>query len=150
MLKVAVSIIDDRWLSKIPLVDQLAEEILYNANEQIPNGDNSELSVILADDELLQKLNKKYRSKDKPTNILSFPMHENDSIGDLYLAFETSEQEAIEQKKPLVHHLSHLLIHGYLHLMGYDHEEELEAQEMEKIEVEILEKMQIPNPYEMK
>lgn len=107
----------------------------------------AEVSVVLADNDFVQNLNREYRGKDKPTNVLSFPQ-DPPMLGDIVLAFETIAREAVEQNKDFSAHLTHLLVHGTLHLLGYDHENDQEAQEMEGLEIEILKKMGINNPYE--
>ena len=116
----------------------------------------AELSVVLADDALVQTLNRDYRGKDKPTNVLSFALTESDSpeaedaptlLGDVVLAWETVAREAGEQGKPLADHLSHLVVHGVLHLLGYDHEVDAEAEEMERLEVEVLATLDVSDPY---
>ncbi len=109
---------------------------------------NFEIAVVLADDAFVQNLNKQYRGKNKPTNVLSFPASlEEGELGDIILAFETIEKEAIEQKKTFRNHTKHLLVHGFLHLLGYDHIEDKQAEVMEKIEIKILKKLGISNPY---
>ncbi|HYG89032.1 MAG TPA: rRNA maturation RNase YbeY [Azospirillum sp.] len=116
----------------------------------------AELSVVLSDDALVQTLNRDYRGKDKPTNVLSFALTETDSpeaeaaptlLGDVVLAWETVAREAQEQGKPLSDHLCHLVVHGVLHLLGYDHEVDAEAEEMERLEVEVLSTLGISDPY---
>lgn len=117
----------------------------------------SELSILLADDEFVRTLNRKYRGKDKPTNVLSFPQNVSAAdihfggvlpLGDIVLAHETLVREAREQGKSFDDHLAHLVAHGVLHLMGYDHEEsEEEAEEMEGMEREILAHFRIADPY---
>jgi len=111
--------------------------------------EQGEVSVVLADDAFVQNLNRDYRGKDKPTNVLSFPQ-DAPMLGDIVLAYETVVREAGEQDKSFDAHFSHLLIHGLLHLLGHDHEEDEEAEEMEALEVEILEKIGVKNPYKAK
>ncbi len=108
-----------------------------------------EVSVVLADDDFVQNLNREYRGKDKPTNVLSFPQ-DPPMLGDIVMACETVAREAAEQDKSFDAHLSHLVIHGLLHLLGHDHEEDAEAEEMEALEIEILGQMSIKNPYAAK
>jgi len=111
-----------------------------------------ELTIRLVNNEESQQLNKQYRGKDKPTNVLSFPFEVPDGIelnllGDLIICIEVMKQEAQEQKKALFEHWAHLVIHGCLHLVGFDHISDTEALEMESIEITILEKLGISNPY---
>ncbi len=122
-----------------------------------PKGIIPEVTITLTDDSYIQELNRDHRSKDKPTNVLSFPNFENMTeipagigevpIGDIMVAFETVKRESIEQEKPLNHHFSHMIVHGFLHLLGYDHILDHQAEEMEALEVKILKKLDIPNPY---
>jgi probable rRNA maturation factor len=124
-----------------------------------PPGDApAELSIVLADDPMVQTLNREYRGKDKPTNVLSFAFADDDGepvgdpeapvlLGDIVLSFDTLTREADEQGKPFAHHLSHLVVHGVLHLLGYDHIDDAEADEMEALETAILARLSIPDPY---
>lgn len=113
----------------------------------------SELSLALADDATVQSLNRDYRQKDSPTNVLSFPADVPPMadvpqlLGDVILAFETCRREADEAKRPFANHLAHLTVHGVLHLLGHDHMEPEDATEMEALEVEILSELGIPDPY---
>ena len=118
---------------------------------------DAELAVMLTDDAGIRTLNANWRSIDKPTNVLSFPAlqpegagGEGDAprmLGDIAIAYETVRREADDELKPFGHHLSHLAIHGFLHLIGYDHETDEEAGEMENLEREILARLGIPDPY---
>lgn len=112
------------------------------------------LSVVvrLVDSEESQVLNRDYRGMDKPTNVLSFPFEVPegvpiDHLGDLVVCVDVVEREAQEQQKTLADHFAHLVIHGVLHLMGYDHIEDAEAEEMEALEIELLQRIQVANPY---
>ena len=117
----------------------------------------SELAVMLTDDEGIRTLNKNWRSIDKPTNVLSFPALQprgprqpDDAprmLGDIAIAYETTRREADEEQKPFDHHLSHLAVHGFLHLIGHDHEKDQEAEAMESLERVILSQLGIPDPY---
>jgi probable rRNA maturation factor len=119
--------------------------------------DHAEVAVMLTDDASIRELNKEFRGIDKPTNVLSFPAPEMDSaddddtapraLGDIAIAYETLRREADEEAKPFLHHLSHLAVHGFLHLVGYDHETDDEAEEMEALEITILSRLGIPDPY---
>lgn len=114
----------------------------------------AELSLLFTDDAHIQTLNREWRGKDKPTNVLSFPAFEvapgdplPPMLGDIALALETISSEAALDDKPFEHHLTHLIVHGLLHLLGYDHETEEEAEEMEALERRALARLAIPDPY---
>lgn len=109
--------------------------------------DEAEASIVLADDDFVQILNRDYRGKDKPTNVLSFPQ-DLPLLGDIVLAYETIAREAEEQEKSFDDHLLHLTIHGTLHLLGFDHIDDDEAEEMEGLEIVILDQLGVKNPYE--
>jgi len=104
------------------------------------------VSVVLAGDALLRDLNRTYRGKDKPTNVLSFA-GEGRELGDVILSYETVKREAKEQKKNFTQHTAHLVVHGCLHLIGHDHEKDKDAAKMEKLETSILAKLGFPDPY---
>jgi probable rRNA maturation factor len=115
-----------------------------------------EIGVSLADDTAQQRLNRDWRGTDRPTNVLAFPAWEPGTpappgapilLGDVVLAFETVAREAEEQGKPLANHLSHLVVHGVLHLLGYDHATEADAVAMEQLETTILAGLGVPDPY---
>jgi probable rRNA maturation factor len=118
-----------------------------------PPDDDIELSLLLADDAAVQALNRSWRGKDAPTNVLSFPAIPQPDhpgvrpLGDIALAFETLAREAEGERKPLADHVAHLIVHGVLHLLGRDHETEAEAGEMEALEVEALARLGIADPY---
>jgi probable rRNA maturation factor len=111
-----------------------------------------EATVVLGDDALVRSLNATYRGQDKPTNVLSFSFKDapgagRHGLGDVVLAAETIVREAEEQNTPPVHHLQHLVIHGLLHLLGFEHDTDAEAEVMETIEVEILATLGVADPY---
>src|SRR5450432_3318602 len=118
---------------------------------------DAELAVMLTDDAGIRTLNNNWRGIDKPTNVLSFPAlpptgttGPDDAprmLGDIAIAYETTREEADDEQKPFDHHLSHLAVHGFLHLIGYDHEKDDEAEAMEALETEILAQLGIPDPY---
>ena len=116
--------------------------------------DNIEISVVLADDDFIRNLNREWRDKDVPTNVLAFPCEEEPGsgddvwlLGDVIVALETTQREAAGEGKPLGDHLSHLIVHGVLHLLGYDHLSDDDANEMEGLEIVALDRLGIENPY---
>jgi probable rRNA maturation factor len=118
---------------------------------------NAELSVILTSDRAIRTLNRRWRGHDKPTNVLSFPAPARTlgkiprgaprHLGDIVLAYETVAREARAEGKPLDHHIAHLALHGFLHLLGYDHESHGQAEAMERRERRILARLGVPDPY---
>jgi len=139
-----------------------AEAVIHRAigaAAEIADADvgDAELAVMLTDDSGIRTLNSNWRGIDKPTNVLSFPAlqptgaGEPDDVprmlGDIAIAFETTRKEADDEQKPFDHHLSHLAVHGFLHLIGYDHEKDDDAEAMESLEQEILAQLGIPDPY---
>ncbi|MCK5284722.1 MAG: rRNA maturation RNase YbeY [Alphaproteobacteria bacterium] len=134
----------DNW----PNVNSLIHKIIEELFEQYPQeNEEIELSIVLADNAFIQDLNKNWRDKDNPTNVLSFPQEHPFILGDVILALETIQKEASEQKKSFNEHLTHLIIHGILHLLGHDHETKKEAKNMEALEIKILTAFNIKNPY---
>ncbi|WP_264478246.1 rRNA maturation RNase YbeY [Microvirga rosea] len=115
--------------------------------------EDAEVSVMLTDDASIRELNRQWRGKDKATNVLSFPAPEQPGfegprhLGDIALAYETLVREAEEESKTLADHFAHLVVHGILHLLGYDHEVEAEAEVMEALEVKALATLGIADPY---
>ena len=118
---------------------------------------DAELAVMLTDDPGIRTLNGNWRGIDKATNVLSFPALQPTGapkpgdaprmLGDIAIAYQTVRREADEEQKPFHHHLSHLAVHGFLHLIGYDHETDADAQAMESLETQILAQLGIPDPY---
>ncbi|MGO9698042.1 MAG: rRNA maturation RNase YbeY [Xanthobacteraceae bacterium] len=112
----------------------------------------AELAIVLTDDSAIRLLNRTWRGVDTATNVLSFPTGRNGGdpmlIGDIVLAYETIATEARAEGKPVAHHLAHLAVHGFLHLLGYDHERKKDAEAMERLERDILHRLAIPDPYQ--
>ena len=110
-----------------------------------------ELAMLLTDDPTIRVLNWDWRGVDAPTNVLSFPAPraggDRPFIGDIVLAYETIAAEARAERKPFAHHFAHLAVHGFLHLLGYDHERKRDAEVMEEAERDILRRLRIPDPY---
>jgi len=127
--------------------DAIISKVVHTVLETVHFIESSELSVVLADDGFVQDLNKKYRGQDKTTNVLSFSQDEDFMLGDIVFAFETVSREAVDQRKSFADHFSHLIVHGVLHLLGHDHEDEREADAMETLEIKILSALGIKNPY---
>lgn len=165
MLNVEVSVDEGDWPQRD--WDALASEAAREALRGSPHGHlvdakvTCEISVKLSDDATVRALNAQFRHKDKPTNVLSFPAVQKDLLtglantddgeallGDIVLAQETCAREAAEKGVALEAHATHLIVHGALHLVGYDHQGDAEAEEMEKLETEILGKLGIADPYE--
>ncbi len=121
------------------------------ASEAFFEPTNAEVSVLLCDDAEIRRLNAQWRGKDSATNVLSFPSASHHAVephlGDIAIAFETVSREASEEGKAFADHLSHLAVHGYLHLLGFDHETDEDAGEMEGLEREILNGLGIGDPY---
>jgi len=140
---------DDRWTGLGDLEALTRKALDAGAGQAAPGA--GRITLLLADDAALQALNLEFRGKDKPTDVLSFPSLPMDRpfLGDIAIAYEVSAADAASQGKTLEDHLCHLIIHGYLHLLGYDHEIDTEADEMEALETMALASLGIANPYEM-
>jgi probable rRNA maturation factor len=115
--------------------------------------DGAELGILLSDDEHVKSVNQEWRGIDKPTNVLSFPAVEPTKLarapflGDIIIAYETVEREAKAEGKAFADHYAHLVVHGFLHLLGFDHINEADAERMEALEIAILSSLDIPDPY---
>lgn len=148
-ITVDIEIEDEAWTTAAPDAEALvwrAAQAVLDAHEDI---EGHGIVILLADDDSVQALNRDFRQKDYATNVLSFPSPPNPEgqIGDIALAYGVCAREATEQGKSLDHHLQHLVAHGVLHLLGYDHESDDEAEAMEALEREILAGLDIPDPY---
>lgn len=158
---------DDRWS---PLITQLIDDFSAIAHAALSQTKWGKLfhnkiifvGVLFSDDSHLQALNAEYRQKDVPTNVLSFPAfdvktllsgeipftdHEPIPLGDIVLSFDMLHKEVLDKGIPFHHHALHLFIHGFLHLLGYDHMTDDEADVMEALETQLLAHLHIPNPY---
>jgi probable rRNA maturation factor len=156
-----------RRYSRRPAIDILVQSPLWDLNPEAKAvlrrairkassvvSTQGELSVVLADDSAVRTLNRTWRYKDAPTNVLSFPVESTSArrgtprlLGDIVIAHETTAREARAQGKSFADHLAHLAVHGFLHLAGYDHVEDDEAEKMERLEATILAGLAVPNPY---
>jgi probable rRNA maturation factor len=147
-----IAVEDKRWANMRGL-KALAQRAVDAALPAIER--KKEITLMFADDATLKTLNKDWRGKNKPTNVLSFPAPKNSKLprgeakplGDIALSFETVAREAAESGKRLKDHTTHLIIHGVLHLLGYDHVDEADAEKMEAKEIRILKKLGIADPY---
>jgi len=152
-----VLVVADCWQAE-PDAEAIIHRAIATAAEFVTaDVGETELAVMLTDDTGIRTLNNNWRGIDKPTNVLSFPALQPTGprapgdaprmLGDIAIAYETTLKEADKEEKPFDHHLSHLAIHGFLHLIGYDHESDDGAEAMEALEREILSQLGIPDPY---
>lgn len=143
-----VEIEDEAWIKALAEAEGLTLDAAATVLEHI-DFEGGGVTVLLTDDETVRDLNARFRGKDNPTNVLSFPAPQNPErhLGDVALAYGVCVREAAEQGKPLAHHLQHLVAHGVLHLVGYDHETDAEAEQMEGLERVILAELGVPDPY---
>lgn len=157
-MKISLSLQQDLQLPELELKRAQLKKIIEITLRHVGYKEDCEIGVACVDLAESQQLNLQYREKDKPTNVLSFPsdipeevlpMLDAFPLGDLVICIPVVLQEAVEQKKTAQEHFAHLLVHGVLHLLGYDHEtSDEDAEEMEGLEVEILAKLNIDNPYQ--
>jgi probable rRNA maturation factor len=157
-LKINLSLQQDFQATKLPLKRGQMKKQIETTLRHVGFDVDCEIGIACVDVSESQELNLQYREKDKPTNVLSFPsdipeemlsLLDAEPLGDLVICIPVVLQEATEQQKTPSDHFTHLLVHGILHLLGYDHEtSEAEAEEMEALEIEILKKLGIANPYQ--
>jgi probable rRNA maturation factor len=134
-----------------PLAAQTVREAITAAASALSTA-GGEVSIVLTDDSAIRLLNRDWRGIDKPTNVLSFPASGNKTseearlLGDIVIAYETLERECDNETRIFLHHLAHLAVHGFLHLIGYDHQTDTQAEEMEGLESKIMKHLNMPNP----
>ena len=159
-LDIQISVEDEGWQEEDTLL-MLADRVLSAAAKDLSSSESQpfppqpvELSLVFTGDEEIRQINAEWRGKDKPTNVLSFPAFPIEPgampgpmLGDIVIARETVEREAADLEKSPEAHLTHLLVHGFLHLFGYDHLENDEAERMETIETRILATLGLSDPY---
>jgi probable rRNA maturation factor len=159
-LDIQISREDEAWPEE-PALQALAERSLGAAAEFIARTEAqpfpktaTEVSLVFTDDAAIREINAEWRAQDKPTNVLSFPAFPlqpgkmpGPMLGDIIIARETVEREAVDLEKSFSDHLTHLLVHGFLHLFGYDHMDEDEAEKMEDLETRILAQLGLSDPY---
>ncbi|WP_137135823.1 rRNA maturation RNase YbeY [Rhizobium sp. FKY42] len=159
-LDIQISVEDERWgeedglLATADKVLALAASYLADHEKQPFPPHAVELSLVFTNDESIREINAEWRGKDKPTNVLSFPAFSitpgkkpGPMLGDIVIARETVEREALDLEKPFEDHLTHLMVHGFLHLFGYDHLNDEEAEQMEALETRILAELGLSDPY---
>ena len=135
-----------------PAAEQTVRDAIAAAAATLSTADN-EVSILLTDDKAIRLLNREWRGIDKPTNVLSFPAATTKAsvriplFGDIVIAYETLKRECDDEDRIFLHHLAHLTVHGFLHLIGYDHQVEAQAEEMEGLESKIMMRMQMPDPH---
>ena len=156
VLAIDIAVPDPRWHDVDPRLEGMVDGAVRAAIAAAgPAAEAAEISVVLGDDGLVRRLNRDFRGKDRPTNVLSFALTEGEPapdsgpvmLGDVVLAFDTVAREAREQSKSERDHALHLVVHGVLHLMGYDHGSEAEARVMERMETRVLADLGIADPY---
>jgi probable rRNA maturation factor len=146
---IEVQIEDAGWRVLLPRAEALAMAAAKASLAALPNPSPGDLVILLTSDAAVRDLNARFRGKDQPTNVLSFPAGDNPHghLGDIALALGVCAAEARAQNKPLADHLRHLVAHGVLHLVGYDHQDDGEAEAMEGLEREILAGLGVRDPY---
>jgi probable rRNA maturation factor len=140
----AIEIEDRAWTAALPAAAALARQ----AAKAAAASQDGEIAILLTSDQTVQDLNRRFLGKDRPTNVLAFPDAGPGRLGDIALAFGVCAAEAAEQAKPLADHLRHLVVHGVLHLLGYDHQGDEDASRMEALERRLLAQMSIADPYQ--
>jgi probable rRNA maturation factor len=173
-IELAIAVEDNSWRDFLPNLEACTKEVIEATLSALQEefgaspiaGETQpvvEISLVLTGDKEIRELNRDYREKDRPTNVLSFPdtlideealeeavlTKEPLMLGDIIMASDTIREEADVQHKSIADHFRHLLVHGVLHLAGHDHIDENEAQIMEQLEIDILRGLGIPNPYEI-
>ncbi len=133
-----------------PLAEQTVRAAIAAAHATVSTADG-ELSILLTDDSTVRDLNREWRGIDKPTNVLSFPGAKVNGgariLGDIVIAYETLARECDDEDRIFLHHLAHLTVHGFLHLVGYDHQTDAQAEAMEALESKIMMRLKMPDPY---
>jgi probable rRNA maturation factor len=169
MIQVDVALKSKKWLEEKNIENFIVKTCktlipLTDLKKILSKNFSLELTVLLVSDRQIKKINSQFRGQNKPTNVLSFPSLDENLIrksglkkavgscdylllGDVIISYETVKKESLAQKKKFHDHLSHLILHSILHLIGYDHQEEKMATKMESLEIKILKKLGLPNPY---
>jgi probable rRNA maturation factor len=146
-LEIDVQVASPLWQAQ-PLAEQTVRAAIAAAAMELAA--DGEVSVVLTDDASIRTLNRDWRKLDKPTNVLSFPAAKQAGtalLGDIVVAYETLARECEDEGREMLHHLAHLSVHGFLHLLGYDHQTDSQAEAMEGLESRIMRAMNMPDPY---
>jgi probable rRNA maturation factor len=152
-LKIDVLVDSDHWQEPGKARSLVRRSVAQAATQAAAAASTTgtELAIVLTDDSAIRQLNRLWRGIDAATNVLSFPSKQTADepahLGDIVLAYETIAREASAEDKPFAHHLAHLVVHGFLHLIGYDHEKDADAETMEQTERKILRRLNIPDPH---
>ncbi|MDC0073598.1 rRNA maturation RNase YbeY [Alphaproteobacteria bacterium] len=158
--EINIEITDNGWKKNIPNVERYVKECILSILKLLEIKEPIELGIRLSSNDEIAVFNNKFRNKNFPTNVLSFNQSKNDKnlfykdserklMGDIIVAYGVIENEAIEQQKQLKYHFLHMIIHGFLHLLGYDHISVEDSEKMEKIEIELLANFGVSNPYKI-
>jgi probable rRNA maturation factor len=148
---ISIQIQSPLWEAE-PAAEQTVRDAIAAAAATLSTADN-EVSILLTDDKAIRLLNREWRGIDQPTNVLSFPAAATKAsvrmplFGDIVIAYETLKRECDDEGRNFLHHLAHLTVHGFLHLIGYDHQIDTQAEEMEGLESKIMRRLQMPDPY---
>ena len=139
-----------KWEKHIPNIEKFSDKVVAECFKVLhhPIVRGMEVNIMLTNDKEVQQFNREYRGKDKPTNVLSFETGDELLLGDIVMSIDTLIREAKEQNITVKNHYAHLLCHGILHLLGFDHLTDDDANEMEFFEIKILRGLKIANPYE--
>lgn len=136
------------WKRSVVDLNERSFNVVAAVMKKVKGAKKGEIALVFTNDAEIREINHQFRSKNKATNVLSFPSDEVGEVGDVILALETIKREAKEQGKAIAAHTTHMLVHGVLHLLGHDHVQERDAQNMEALEISILKSLGIANPYE--
>jgi probable rRNA maturation factor len=151
VLEIDIQVASPLWAAQPRAAETVRAALAAATSARHVEGD---VSVLLTDDAAIRTLNRDWRQIDKPTNVLSFPAAKDATkhashafVGDIVVAYETLARECADEDRNFLHHLAHLSVHGFLHLIGYDHQTDAQADEMEGLESRIMQSMNMPDPY---
>jgi probable rRNA maturation factor len=160
MINIDIGSKSKKWQPHLKFIEDICKKLISSADLKkfFKKDPSIEVAVSLILDREMQKINHQFRGKDKTTNVLSFPAQAPDFfqknykenyvfLGDIIISFETVKKESLAEKKSFENHLTHMILHSILHLIGFDHQNKKEAKVMESLEVKILKQFKIPNPY---